>query len=103
MPNQIHSNKSLPKTYDAGDLSDAFCISESDLNWSFTAINTISKKITQLQERLKDAYGVDECYFAELEALTGMFEYLIDERHEYHFKESEKYSKELKQLRGQDQ
>lgn len=96
MPNQ----NSIPKNYDAGDLVDAYHVSEADLNWSFTAINTLSKKITELKKNLEKSYKVPDCYFSELETLAGMFEYLIEERGSYHSGELEKYSKEWEQLKG---
>lgn len=97
MPNQ--NTRSFPKNYDAGDLADAYDLSESDLSWSLTAINTLSNKITQLKNNLKESHQIHDCYFSELETLAGMFEYLIEERHEFHAKEAKLYSKEWEQLK----
>ncbi|EHU3344141.1 hypothetical protein AXY19_RS13305 [Acinetobacter baumannii] len=97
MPNQ--NTKSFPKNYNAGDLTDAYELSELDLSWSLTAINTLSEKITQLKNNLKESYQIHDCYFSELETLAGMFEYLVSERLEFHAKEAKHYLEEWEQLK----
>ncbi|MDN5435186.1 MAG: hypothetical protein L0G10_16230 [Acinetobacter sp.] len=97
MPN---SKNSIIKNYDAGDMHDLASLSEADLKWSFTAINLLSKKITELKKTLEQSYKVPDYYFEDLETLSGMFEYLANDRHEYHFDEANKYLEELEAVKG---
>ena len=93
MPNQI--NKSIPKTYDANDLNWAHAVAESDMQWMNTAITHVKKEIKKLHTLAKNGEAISQYHFSELLTHLEMYEYLADDRLNYHAKEAESYNAEL--------
>ena len=93
MPNQINS-KNTPKAYDAGDMSDAYSLAESDMQWMSTAISHARKEVKRLNALAENGELITEHHFFELISHLDMYEYLADDCRNYHAKEAESYSAE---------
>ena len=93
MPNQINS-ENTPKTYNAGDMLDAYSLAESDLKWMTHALGDLLKKFTELEVRLGKEQHVPDFYFNELKTFIHMYEYLADNRLNHHEKEAAAYLEE---------
>lgn len=87
-------NNSTPKTYDAGDLSDAYSLAECDMQWMSTAITHVKKEVKKLHEMAKNGEIISQYHFDGLLHHIDMYEYLADDRYNSHAKEAEAYKKE---------
>lgn len=99
MPTQINS-KNTPKTYDAGDLNDAYSLAECDMQWMSTAISHVRKEIRRLNKLAEDGEEVTQYHFSELITHLDMYEYIADDRQRYHADQAEAYEAELKKMEG---
>ena len=93
MPNQINSNNT-PKTYDAGDLNDAYALAECDMQWMSTAITHVKKEIKRIHALAENGEVISQYHFSELITHLDMYEYLADDRRHHHAKEAEAYNTE---------
>ena len=93
MPNQINSNNT-PKTYDAGDVTDAHSLAESDMQWMSTALTHVNKKIKRIHDLAKNGEILSQHHFSELITHLDMYEYLADARLHYHAKEAKAHEDE---------
>ena len=93
----------LAKQYDAGDLNDVHALAASDLNWAHTAMDDIRSKFFKLQESLKENYNADPIYFEDMVTFLHMYEYVIEERMNYHKNEANHFEKEWEALKANPQ
>ena len=93
MPNQ--NIKSIPKTYDAGDMHDLAFMGEADMDWMSTALSDVQLKVKQIKKDLMARYPNAEYHFSDLEKVLEMFVYLAEDRCRYHEKEAEKFREEF--------
>ena len=98
MPNQI--NKSILKTYDAGDMADAYSLAECDMQWMSTAITHVNKEIKRLHALAVNGEILSQYHLSELITQLDMYEYLADDRRHYHAKEAEAYKVEWEKMKG---
>lgn len=100
MPNQnTKSNSKDINQYDAGDLHDAYSLSECDLKWTYTALEFLRKKLMRLKEQSKNTV-LTEYHFDEIITHADMYTFLADSRHNFHADEAKRYEKEWEQLKG---
>ena len=99
MPNQINS-KNTSKINDAGDMHDMATMAESDVEWMSTAITQVRKEIKRIHALVKNGEIISQYHFSELITHLDMYEYLADNRLEFHSKEAETYKIESEQLPG---
>ncbi|WP_173910049.1 hypothetical protein [Acinetobacter sp. Marseille-Q1618] len=92
MPNQ--NIKSIPKTYDAGDMLDLASMAECDMGWMSTALSDVQLKVKQIKKELMARNPSAEYHFSDLEKVLEMFVYLAEDRCSYHEKEAEKLREE---------
>ncbi|MEB3754305.1 hypothetical protein [Acinetobacter sp. MD2(2019)] len=93
-------NKSIPKSYDAGDMLDMADIAHADMDWMSIAIEDLSVRLRQLKKDMT-AYNVNAPYhFEVLEKVMQMYEYVADNRKHYHKQESAKYEALWEQEKG---
>lgn len=93
MPNQNNCSK----TYDAGDLSDAYSLAESDMQWMNTAITHVNREIKRLHALAENGAILTQHHLSELITHLDMYEYLADTRKHYHAKQAETYELECDQ------
>ncbi|MEF9993656.1 MAG: hypothetical protein RSA22_05585 [Acinetobacter sp.] len=93
MPNQNNTSK----TYDAGDLADAYSLAESDMQWMNTAITHVNREIKRLHALAKDGEILTQYHLSELITHLDMYEYLADTRFNYHAKQAKTYELECNQ------
>ena len=93
MPKQINSNNT-PKTYDASDLNDAYSLAECDLKWMSTAIGHVKEEIKRIHALAKDGEVISQYHLSGLITHLDMYEYLVDNRHDYHADQAEAYKAE---------
>lgn len=91
MPNQIQSQNTAAKTYDAGDMADLALTAESDMQWMSIAITDVKKRLKALKEELKTEH-IHGLY--AFEHVLDMYEYLAEERLNSHSTTAEKYQAE---------
>lgn len=94
MSNNQNNAQNTPKTYDAGDLNDAYALAECDMQWMSVAIAHVKKEIRSLHNLAKNGEILSQYHFSELITHLDMYEYLADARHDYHHKEAEAYQAE---------
>lgn len=86
------------KPYSAADISWAHEVASSDLDWALGGIADLEQDIKEVQQTLKNQYGVSECsidvHFNKFKRHLQMLEYLLDERLHYHKEEASKYGEE---------
>jgi uncharacterized protein YigA (DUF484 family) len=93
MPNQNNSSKN----YDAGDLSNAYSLAESDMQWMNTAITHVNREIKRLHALAENGAILTQHHLSELITHLDMYEYLADTRKHYHAKQAETYELECNQ------
>jgi len=93
MSNQINSNNT-PKTYDASDLHDVYSLAECDMQWMSTAIGHVKEEITKIHALAKDGETISQYHFSELITHLDMYEYLVDDRRDYHAKQAKEHAQE---------
>ena len=86
--------QNTPKTYDAGDVADAHLIAESDMQWMNTAIIHVRKKLKKLHALVENGEILSQYHFSELIIHLEMYEYIADDRLDYHAKEAKAYEAE---------
>lgn len=100
MPNQINSISKKAPQYDAGDMHDMASLAESDMQWMSTAITQVRKEIKRIHALAQNGEAISQYHFSELITHLDMYEYLADNRLEFHTKEAEAYKVEWEQLKG---
>lgn len=98
MPNQ----KLIPviNSYDAGDIADIYSCTESDMQWMNTAISHIRNEIKKLNTLVLGGEAITQYHFTDLIHHIDMYEYLAENRLEYHAEEAERYAKKWEQIKG---
>lgn len=90
MPNQINSNNT-PKTYDAGDLVDAYSLAECDMQWMSVAITDIKKRLKEIKREFGNRSVVG---FYDLEHVVDMYQYIAEKRLSHYSYKTETYQTE---------
>ena len=90
MPTQTHSNNT-PKTYDAGDLVDAYSLAECDMQWMSVAITDIKKRLKEIKREFGNQGVVG---FYDLEHVVDMYQYIAENRLSHYSDETETYQTE---------
>lgn len=91
MPNQKNS---IIKNYDADDLNWAHVVARDDLQWMIIAISHIKKEIKELYSLAEQGGVIHQYRFSELITHLDMYEYLVDNRHDYHESQAKEYKQE---------
>ncbi|MEN3977437.1 hypothetical protein [Acinetobacter sp. CWB-B33] len=91
MPTQINSNNT-PKTYNAGDLVDAYSLAECDMQWMSVAITDIKKRLKEIKRELGNKGVIG---FYDLEHVVDMYQYIAENRLSHYSDETEAYQVEL--------
>jgi len=81
------------KTYNAGDLQDAYSLGENDLHWMSTALEHTRKEVKRLQQLAKENHFY-EGYFSDLITHLDMYSYLAEERCNQHAALAKEYKQE---------
>ena len=89
MPNQ-NKPQNTSKTYDAGDMVDAYSLAECDMQWMSVAITDIKKRIKELKNDL----GINATGFYALEHVVDMYQYIAECRLHHYSGEAEAYQAE---------
>jgi hypothetical protein len=97
MSNQI--KKTLPKTYDAGDMHDLASLAASDMGWMNMALHDVQQRVLKIKEELTKHDINAQYHFYVLEQMLGMYGYLAEERTHCHEKEAEIYKAEWETLK----
>lgn len=92
MSTQINS-KNTPKTYDAGDMVDAYSLAECDMQWMSVAITDIKKRLKDIK---KEAGHQNIIGFHALENIVDMYQYIAENRLSHYSNETEAYEAEWK-------
>jgi len=92
MSTQINS-KNTPKTYDAGDMVDAYSLAECDMQWMSVAITDIKKRLKDIK---KETDHQNIIGFHALENIVDMYQYIAENRLSHYSNETEAYEAEWK-------
>lgn len=98
MPNQNQKTVSLVRSL--GDVSDAYSLAESDMQWMSTAISHTKKEIKKLHDLAKSGAVVTQYHFGELMQHLEMYEYLAENRHHSHAQLAEEYTQKYDAAKG---
>lgn len=96
MPKQSVLKDATPEFFDAGDMADAYALAECDMRWMGTAIASVHAEIKKLQDLVKQGGVLGGSDFYRLITNLEMYEYIADDRRDYHAKQAEEYTKEWK-------
>ena len=96
MSNQINSKNTL-KTYDAGEMADAYSLAESDMQWMSVAITDIKKRLKEIKSKLGNNNVLG---FYDLEHVVDMYQYIAENRLHHYSDETEAYQAEWEKMKG---
>lgn len=96
MSNQINSKNTL-KTYDAGEMADAYSLAESDMRWMSVAITDIKKHLKEIKSKLGNN-SVLGLY--DLEHIVDMYQYIAENRLHHYSGEAKAYEVEWEEIKG---
>ena len=83
------------KQYDSSDLMDVNSLAECDLQWASMCIVDLKNELIRLQEKSKTEKYFCSIHFDHVIEKAKMFEYLIDDRRNYHDLEKERLTEEM--------
>ena len=83
------------KQYDSSELMDIHSLAECDLNWAHTAIVDTKLALREVEKLVKNNEWISEYNLHVILQKLDMFEYLIEDRRNYHDIQKEAYEKEM--------
>lgn len=83
------------KQYDSSDLLDINSLAKNDLEWASICISDLRKELKQLQEEVKTNKYFGSIHFDRVIEKASMYEFLIDNRRDYHDLEVERLTEEM--------
>lgn len=86
-----NNSQSMPKTYDAGEIADAYSLAESDMQWMSVAIKDIRKRLKEIKSELGNNNVLG---FYDLEHVVDMYQYIAENRLHHYSDEAEAYQAE---------
>jgi hypothetical protein len=89
--------QSMPKTYDAGEMADAYSLAESDMQWMSVAIKDIRKRLKEIKSELGNNNVLG---FYDLEHVVDMYQYIAENRLHHYSDEAEAYQAEWEKMKG---
>lgn len=89
--------KNTLKTYDAGEMADAYSLAESDMQWMSVAITDIRKRLKEIKSKLGDNNVLG---LHDLEHVVDMYQYIAENRLHHYSEEAEAYVAEWEKMKG---
>ena len=83
------------KQYDSSELMDIHSLAECDLNWAYTAIVDTKLALREIEKLSKNNERISEYHLHNILQKLDMFEYLIEDRRNYHDIQKEAFEKEM--------
>ena len=83
------------KQYDSSELMDIHSLAECDLNWAHTALLDTKLALKEIEKSAKNNERITEYHLCTILQKLDMFEYLIEERRNYHDIQREMFEKEM--------
>ena len=83
------------KQYDSSDLMDVNSLVECDLQWASMCIVDLTNELIRLQEKSKTEKYFCSIHFDEIIEKAKMFQYLVENRKNYHNSETERLTVEM--------
>ena len=83
------------KQYDSSDLMEVNSLAECDLQWALMCISGLKDEMIRLQKESKTNKHFCSIHFDHAIEKAKMFQYLIDDRRNYHDLEKERLTEEM--------